>query len=74
MTFVLRHKFEHPNLASPSAFGMDAKPCPFCKSSAVAVTVTHRPHVSCVDCGTDGPQADPGADPRMAISLWNNRA
>lgn len=73
MTRMIRSRFEHPNLASVGMFGMEAKPCPFCKSNRLAVAVTHEAHVSCMNCGADGPRIERGHDPREAIDLWNNR-
>lgn len=68
-----RYKYETPNHQSPHAFGMETAPCPFCASGQVQVYVGHRSHCSCMACGTDGPQAEKGADPRAAIELWNRR-
>lgn len=44
----------------------DLKPCPFCGSEEICLNDTVAPdYVTCIDCGTDGPLADPDG------SKWN---
>ncbi|WP_431768409.1 Lar family restriction alleviation protein [Rhizobium phaseoli] len=57
----------------PSVFGMEARGCPFCGSTSVAVYAGFRNHVSCMTCGADGPVGERGADPRDAVARWNSR-
>jgi hypothetical protein len=61
-------------------FGVEVKPCPFCGSHYVALYMSHILHVTCIDCGADGPQAevnDMGGSTHpgfIALERWNLRA
>lgn len=63
---------------------LNAKPCPFCAKSVLAVTVVpslddHFMQVACVFCGATGPigvistKGDDPAARQQAIDFWNKR-
>ena len=47
------------------------KPCPFCGGKNTAAIETFMLKVSCLDCGTEGPNGPPHS--RVAIAVWNTR-
>jgi hypothetical protein len=36
-------------------FGAEPKPCPFCRSKTVGLWTGPTPHMTCGNCGADGP-------------------
>lgn len=36
-------------------FGSEPKPCPFCQSKTVGLYMGPSPHMTCGNCGADGP-------------------
>lgn len=67
-------------LETMSRFTLDINNCPFCQSANVGLCGTGAaPHMTCLECGADGPMAEIIGDGRdaacwRAISKWNKRA
>lgn len=52
------------------------QPCPFCNCPYVGLWVGPSPHVTCSNCGADGPTFDGRSDTlddrqEMAVRAWN---
>ncbi|WP_410052514.1 Lar family restriction alleviation protein [Bradyrhizobium sp. SZCCHNS3053] len=60
-------------------FGEALKRCPFCHSADVGLWLSPQPHITCLDCGADGPlvshavREDLTARQYRALKLWNER-
>lgn len=39
-------------------FGREPKPCPFCRSKTIGLYMGPSPHMTCGNCGADGPTFD----------------
>ncbi|WP_396604922.1 hypothetical protein ACFLEY_22810 [Bradyrhizobium sp. YCK136] len=58
-------------------FGKKLGRCPFCKSAWVGLYMGPFPHVTCLDCGADGPLSkkhrgdDMFVRQHIAIDQWN---
>lgn len=65
-----------PKPEAEALFG-DIRACPFCASQAVGLWVRGMPHVTCGNCGADGPAVDGDSDRHVrclqAVHLWNAR-
>lgn len=64
-----------------SRFNVEIKPCPFCGSLEIGLFTSGAPHMTCGNCGADGPRA---AGRRgswdelerrqfVAVQAWNRR-
>lgn len=59
-------------------FNTTLEPCPFCRTRNVGLFCGPLPHVSCMQCGADGPiderrGLDVAEKQFQAIRLWNIR-
>lgn len=57
-------------------FGETAKPCPFCNCPVVGLWVGPSPHMTCAECGADGPTFGGRRETlemrqHQAIKAWN---
>lgn len=72
----MHSRFDTPHTAPIAEFTNRANvpPCPFCGSTFLRVHIGHEPHVSCMQCGTDGPRPARAKDnpdaARLAINAW----
>lgn len=57
-------------------FGQEIKPCPFCNCRTVGLYMGPSPHMTCANCGADGPTFDGGGETIEqrqcdAVKAWN---
>lgn len=70
----------NPHLTSDetaATFGIELNQCPFC-GHLPQLSAGYTPHVTCYECGADGPYVEGPSDTRFercvkAILLWNKR-
>lgn len=66
-----------PDTMVKERLGLDLLPCPFCGNPYPALWVGPNPHVTCGNCGADGPcdiaKGDIVVNQRNAIFRWNQR-
>lgn len=57
-------------------YGEQIKPCPFCNSRNIGLYMGPSPHMTCGNCGADGPTFDGRIDTiehrqHQAVKAWN---
>jgi hypothetical protein len=57
-------------------FGEEPKPCPFCNCPEVGLWVGPSPHMTCAQCGADGPTFEGALETiehrqHQALRAWN---
>ncbi len=57
-------------------FGESVKPCPFCNCPVAGLWVGPSPHMTCADCGADGPTFEGSREllefrQHKAVKAWN---
>ena len=57
-------------------YGGDVKPCPFCGCDSVGLYLGPSPHMTCANCGADGPTFEGARETldlrqHQAVKAWN---
>lgn len=57
-------------------YGVEIKPCPFCGCRHIGLYLGPSPHMTCANCGADGPTFDGRAETieerqEQAVNAWN---
>ena len=65
----------HPSQVE-DRYGVDVKPCPFCACRQVGLYLGPSPHMTCANCGADGPTFDGRLETlderqHQAVQAWN---
>lgn len=65
-----------PPLQIETIYGVDIKPCPFCGCRHIGLYMGPSPHMTCANCGADGPAFDGRAETlaerqAQAVKAWN---
>ncbi len=59
-------------------YNVAVEPCPFCRSGNVGLYLGPSPHMTCLDCGADGPLPETRMERDWtnfaAVELWNQRS
>lgn len=70
---MVNNPFRTPQHEDIGLFEIQALECPFCAKRRLGVYMGYHPHVTCFECGADGPHAAADRSPHEAIVLWNDR-
>lgn len=68
----MKGKHVGPMHVHPAALGLECLPCPFCGSGNLGVYMGRQTHITCGDCGADGPLVAEG-QATLAVMHWNAR-
>ena len=65
----------HPSQVA-ERYGEEPKPCPFCNCLTVGLYVGPSPHMTCANCGADGPTFEGAGETiehrqHQALKAWN---